>query len=239
MNYVFFPGDGNYIIARYSEGVKDGMEQEFRNGKLVSEVRFFDGKPDLTRIVFDGNTVRGKILYDTLGLKTEATEYYPNGAIKRVERYEPDTLRYAADSVYTEMLLSVEHYDKAGNPTVLDDFLVERAPVFSADADSLKRYLFTNVQYPMAARMIELEGIVRVSVEIDEEGFVSDATVIPPSNMEFSYEAVRVLKNMPKWETVGIRYWDKTKERVVVAVPFFMNYTLDKPTPYDEYWKKK
>ncbi len=236
-NYVFFPGDGNYMISRYAEGVKEGIEQEFRDGKLASEIHFFAGKPDTQRIIFKGKRVRGVILYDTLGLKTEATEYYLNGNLKRWERYAPDTLKYAADSVYTEMLLSVQHYEIDGTPTVFDDFLVERTPVFSSDADSLKRYLFRNVQYPIDARMIELEGIVRASVEIDEEGYVSDVTIIPPSNMEFSYEATRVLKAMPRWETAGLRYWEKSKERVVVAVPFFMKWTLDKPTPYDEYWK--
>ena len=238
-NYTYLPGEGNYIVTHYAEGIEDGIEQEFRGGKLVSEVRFYDGKPEPARTVFNGNAVRGTIQYDTFGLKTEAKEYYPDGMIKRIETYGIDSLRYAADSIYTEKLVSVEHFDREGNSTELfDDFTVLRPPVFYHNPDSLKRYLFENVQYPMSARMIELEAIVRVNVEIDSLGNVVDATIIPPSNPEFSYEAIRVVKNMPRWETAGIRYWDKSNEYVVLAVPFFMKYTLDKPTPYDEYWKK-
>jgi hypothetical protein len=239
-NYIYYPVEGNYMMSHYSDGVKEGMEQEVRNGKLLSEVRYYDGKPEPTRVVFDGNSVRGVIRYDTLGLITEATEYYLGGSVvKRIEKYEPDTVAYAVDSVYREKLVSVEHFDASGSPVDLfDDYVVMRPPVYFAKEDSLNRYLLTHVEYPISARMIELEAIVQVSVEIDTDGSVVDATIIPPSNAEFSYEAMRVIKNMPRWQKAGLRYWRPSKERVVVHVPFFMKYSFDKPVAPEDYWKK-
>jgi len=204
----------------------------------LTEIRYHNGIPDERRIIFKDNRVRGVILYDTLGLKVDATEYYDNDFIKRIERYELDTVQFAKDSVYREMLVSVEHFELDGTPTILDDFVVERAPVFHSDADSLTRYLLTNVQFPFYARMIDLEGIVRVSVEIDENGYVVDAEALPTTNLEFSHEAVRVIKNMPRWEKAGIRYWEPARLRTIVSVPFFINYRLTPPASPEDYWKK-
>ena len=62
------------------------------------------------------------------------------------------------------------------------------------------RYLQENIKYPPEAAKNDIEGRVIVQFIIDETGQVGEIKVVRPISEELDAEAVRVVKNLPKFE---------------------------------------
>jgi TonB family protein len=61
------------------------------------------------------------------------------------------------------------------------------------------QYLKNNVRYPEAAKAAGTEGVVKIAFLIDEKGSVSNIFVEEGVSPEINAEAVRLIKNMPRW----------------------------------------
>lgn len=77
---------------------------------------------------------------------------------------------------------------------------VEQMPEFPGGAAGLMRYLQENIKYPPEAAKNNIEGRVMVQFIIDETGQVGEIKVVRPISEELDAEAVRVVKNLPKFE---------------------------------------
>ena len=77
---------------------------------------------------------------------------------------------------------------------------VEQMPEFPGGAAGLMRYLQENIKYPPEAAKNNIEGRVIVQFIIDETGQVGEIKVVRPISEELDAEAVRVVKNLPKFE---------------------------------------
>ena len=71
--------------------------------------------------------------------------------------------------------------------------------VFPGGADSMMRYFSLNLRYPTKAMEQKLEGEVMVGFEIDEQGYIHNALVINGIGAGCDEEALRVVRNMPRW----------------------------------------
>ncbi len=72
-------------------------------------------------------------------------------------------------------------------------------PQFKGGVDGFGRYLGTNIQYPDNARKNDIQGRVILSFVVEKDGTVTNIVVSRSVNPELDEEAVRVLKNSPKW----------------------------------------
>lgn len=73
-------------------------------------------------------------------------------------------------------------------------------PSFPGGADALKSYLESNVRYPENCLGSNRSGLVAVRFVVDEDGNISDAVVVKDElQCTAGYEAIRVMKTMPKW----------------------------------------
>ena len=77
---------------------------------------------------------------------------------------------------------------------------VEQMPEFPGGAAAMMRYLQENIKYPPEAAKNNIEGRVIVQFIIDETGQVGEIKVVRPISEELDAEAVRVVKNLPKFE---------------------------------------
>lgn len=77
---------------------------------------------------------------------------------------------------------------------------VEQMPEFPGGAAGLMRYLQENIKYPPEAAKNNIEGRVIVQFIIDKTGQVGEVKVVRPISEELDAEAVRVVKNLPKFE---------------------------------------
>ena len=64
----------------------------------------------------------------------------------------------------------------------------------------MNEYLAKNVHYPKAARKAEVQGRVIVQFVVNEDGSISDAKVLRGIGAGCDEEALRVIRDMPKWK---------------------------------------
>ena len=73
-------------------------------------------------------------------------------------------------------------------------------PSFPGGDKALSKYLAESIIYPQEAKEKRIKGRVYLEFVINEEGSVTDVKVIRGTgNNSLDEEAVRVVKNMPKW----------------------------------------
>ena len=77
--------------------------------------------------------------------------------------------------------------------------IVEQMPSFPGGEAELFKYLQQNIKYPPMAKESGISGTVHVTFVIDQQGNITDAKVIRGIGGGCDKEALRVVKNMPKW----------------------------------------
>jgi protein TonB len=79
---------------------------------------------------------------------------------------------------------------------------VEQMPEYPGGNAAMQQYLADHIQYPEQAKKAEVQGRVYVSIVIDKDGNVTDATVVKDAmGYGLGAEAIRVIKQMPKWKS--------------------------------------
>lgn len=77
--------------------------------------------------------------------------------------------------------------------------IVEEMPSFPGGEAKLFEYLGKNIRYPQIAREAGISGVVYVNFVVGPEGNISDVKVLRGIGGGADEEAIRVVKNMPKW----------------------------------------
>lgn len=78
--------------------------------------------------------------------------------------------------------------------------VVENSPEFPGGNDSLYAYIGRNIKYPESAKKEKIQGRVFVTFVIEKDGQVSSAKILRDIGGGCGEEAIRVVKNMPKWK---------------------------------------
>lgn len=94
--------------------------------------------------------------------------------------------------------------------------IVEQLPEFPGGMSEFVQWLNTALRYPQSARQKKLQGKVMVSFVVEKDGTITGHKVVQHSQSMFDYEAMRVIKLMPKWKP-GTDHGKPV--RTVVAVP--------------------
>ncbi|MDR2084562.1 MAG: energy transducer TonB [Bacteroidales bacterium] len=77
--------------------------------------------------------------------------------------------------------------------------IVEKQPEFPGGDAARLRYLRDNVKYPQMAKESGIQGTVWLQFVIEPDGSVSNVRVVRGIGGGCDEEAIRVIKNMPKW----------------------------------------
>ena len=77
---------------------------------------------------------------------------------------------------------------------------VETNPEFPGGTDALYRYLAENIKYPEAARKTNVEGRVFLKFVVRKDGSINDVRVVKGIGFGCDQEAIRVVKDMPRWD---------------------------------------
>ena len=96
---------------------------------------------------------------------------------------------------------------------------VEHPAAFPGGIRAWQQYLVKNTKYPRRARMAGIEGKVQLSFYVDAEGNISDITVTRSLSKACDEEAVRVLKNSPKWNP-GLQRGRPVKSPMSIFIQF-------------------
>lgn len=74
---------------------------------------------------------------------------------------------------------------------------VEQMPDFRGD---LTKYIDTSLRYPEQALKDGVEGRVIIKFVVNEDGSISDISIVRGISKECDAEAARVIKSMPHWK---------------------------------------
>lgn len=97
--------------------------------------------------------------------------------------------------------------------------VVENQPEPVGGMGEFMKYLQKNLKYPEQARRMNVEGKVFVQFVIDKDGSPNDITVLKGIGSGCDEEAIRVIKNMPKW-TPGKQRGRPVKVRMSLPIVF-------------------
>ena len=78
--------------------------------------------------------------------------------------------------------------------------IVEQQPEFPGGEAALTEYIKKNIRYSVIASESAIIGRVTLSFIIEKDGSISNIEVMRSPAEECSYEAIRVVKSMPKWK---------------------------------------
>lgn len=106
---------------------------------------------------------------------------------------------------------SVMSYKDNPQKDVFD--VVEQMPSYPGGLGALMQYLSINIKYPKEAEEKGAQGRVITSFIVEKEGSISDVKIKNSVHPALDAEAIRVVKNMPKWipgkqggEPVRVKY---------------------------------
>jgi TonB family protein len=76
---------------------------------------------------------------------------------------------------------------------------VEQMPDFPGGEAEMQKFIRENLKYPVTAQMAGIQGRVTLRFIVENDGTITNITVIQGIDSSCDAEAVRTVKNMPKW----------------------------------------
>jgi len=113
---------------------------------------------------------------------------------------------------------------KAQNKDQVYDFVsVQKQPAYPGGIAKFYEYIKKEMKYPEAAKKNKTEGKVFLSFVVEKDGSLTEIKVTRSLSTETDAEAVRVLKNSPKWTPA-----QQNNKPVRVKYNINVNFTLSK-----------
>ena len=155
------------------------------------------------------------IIYDINQLKALET--------KR-EVKNPLTFFYNFKKEYDSTFVEPSLVDVQNEELIKEDDLftiAEKMPYFPGGEETLIKYLTDKLHYPMRAKVNGVQGVVVVSFIVEKDGSINNVRIIKGLDEECNDEAVKVIKEMPKWTPGEI---GGKPVRVLISLP--INFKL-------------
>lgn len=96
---------------------------------------------------------------------------------------------------------------------------VEQSAEFPGGMDKFTNYLSKNMRYPAVARENNVQGRVIVTFVVEKDGSLTDIKVLRGIGSGCDEEAMRVIKNSPKWKP-GIQNGRPVRQQYTVPIQF-------------------
>lgn len=97
--------------------------------------------------------------------------------------------------------------------------IVEEQPTPDGGMGAFYNFVKKNLKYPSQARRMGIEGKVFVQFVVDKDGTITDVQAIKGIGAGCDEEAVRVLKEHPKWKP-GMQRGRPVRVRMVIPITF-------------------
>ena len=112
-----------------------------------------------------------------------------------------EELEVIFDMEIEEEIIEEQVIEQASEEETTDEIFlfVESPPKFEGGQDIFLQFIQKNLIYPKKARRMGIEGKVFVKVVVEKDGSISNAQVVKGIGSGCDNEALRVLKNSPRW----------------------------------------
>ncbi|MFA4867243.1 MAG: TonB family protein [Pedobacter sp.] len=111
-----------------------------------------------------------------------------------------------------------------GENKIFDFVSIEKQPQFPGGMTKFYEYLSKSLKYPTEAVKNKVEGKVFLSFIVEKDGTLNDITVMRSLGSGTDEEAVRVLKESPKW-IAGIQKGKAVRVKYNIPISFNLNKT--------------
>lgn len=120
-------------------------------------------------------------------------------------------------------LIAAQHPDSEIEIVESDEeevfMVVEDMPEFPGGTAGLLEYLRANIQYPAGCKANNIQGRVLISFVVEKDGSIVEPEVVKSVDEELDAEALRVVRNMPKWKP-GMQRGNPVRVKYTVPVNF-------------------
>ncbi|HAJ98637.1 MAG TPA: energy transducer TonB [Bacteroidales bacterium] len=100
--------------------------------------------------------------------------------------------------------------------------VVEEWPSFPGGEEARLRFLSENIRYPQMAREAGIQGTVFLTFVVERDGSVTDVRIVRGIGGGCDEEAVRVVRNMPRW-TPGRQRGQPVRVQFNMPIRFVLN----------------
>ncbi|MCK5822535.1 MAG: energy transducer TonB [Bacteroidales bacterium] len=101
-------------------------------------------------------------------------------------------------------------------------YVVENMPEFPGGTNEMRKYIANNIVYPEIAKENGITGKVYVQFVVNGKGKIEQVKVVRGVDPSIDKEAVRVIKNLPKWKP-GKQRGKPVKVSFTVPINFQLN----------------
>ena len=109
---------------------------------------------------------------------------------------------------------------------------VEKMPEFPGGKEALKSYVASSIKYPAEAEKAGIQGRVHTAFIVEKDGCVTGARAMTSVDPQLDAEAIRIIRNMPKW-TPGMQDGKPVRVKYLVPVTFRLD-SSDKAISFSE-----
>lgn len=97
--------------------------------------------------------------------------------------------------------------------------VVEQLPEFPGGMVEFMKWLTKNLRYPPSAQSRRVQGKVVVSFIVNKDGTIAEAKVVKSVDPMLDYEAMRVVRMMPKWKP-GVQMGSPCRTMFAIPIVF-------------------
>ncbi|MCM1345733.1 MAG: energy transducer TonB [Bacteroides sp.] len=208
-----YPGGQQAMIQFLSENVKypaDALKADAQGRVLIGFIVETNGTLSGAHVLKSVHPSLDSEALRVVRMMPRWTPGMQDGKAVRVKYTVPVTFKIVSEGAESETPslamgesgVPASQPEEAKNDSVDDEvyMVVETMPEFPGGTEALMRYLSRNVKYPSAALANGIQGAPRVSFTVNKDGCISDVTVTKSVHPLLDAEAVRVMRNMPKWK---------------------------------------
>lgn len=160
----------------------------YENGNLESRGQYINGKHEKEWTYWWSNGDINKSGFYKEDKKTGIWKWYKdNGQICSKELLKSDSL------------VSATFYDESGKVISINKIPVEVMPEFPGGTSKMYKYLSKKLKYPKQMRRQGIQGIVKLTFIITNQGQVEGVRVLESVHPKIDQEAIRVINKMPDW----------------------------------------
>jgi len=204
----------SFKLASYYKVIKQKENREsveklyLKSGQIKSESsyksnnkkkKFLNGK---TLVWYESGELRFEFDYKEGKKNGLLLSYWKNGELKRKDIFKNGKFKKG------------ECWDKNGNKIKYYNFIIP--PKFPGGKKRLSIYISKTLKYPKRSFQYKIGGKVIINFSIEKDGSIANVKVTEGINLELNNEAIRVIKNMPRWSP---GYQDGIPIRVKYRLP--------------------
>lgn len=201
------------IITRDDADTSKAWENSYYRSGQIRKAAFYSNyskgiKEGQSKTWYESGKLKEEAHFSNNKLDGKLLTYWENGQLKREDSYVSGKLEEG------------RVYQLDGSPEPYYDY--EIMPKYPGGLNAMTRYIKANVKYPKKARRAGISGKVLLRFVVDGDGSVKNVSVEKGVSEELDAEAVRVIKNMPRWEPARL---DGKKVSVYYMLP--INFRID------------